>query len=260
MVNYGTDQPNIDTTTSKYGLHLAATAGMVTAGVYGGASGGSYEAGVYFKAGSINSYLMRLGSTFAIASNGSIGIGALPTVGNMIEITADHTGNTISIGAQVAGEIQSDVTAEYNGFQSYPAIVNAAFSLPYVYHFRAKQGTFTGGARTPPTVQHGFYAGQSLTGATNNYGFFSALDAAPGAWSFYGGGGAAALFSGNVIIGPGQLANNATDGFLYVSTTTSGAPTGTPTSYADRVPIVVDDTNLRIYVRIGGVWRYAQLV
>ncbi len=65
--------------------------------------------------------------------------------------------------------------------------------------------------------------------------------------------------AGSVIIGAGQLADNATDGFLYIPGTTSGAPTGTPTTQSGRHPIVVDDTNNRLYVWNGSAWKYATL-
>lgn len=65
--------------------------------------------------------------------------------------------------------------------------------------------------------------------------------------------------SKNVVVGTAQLANSATDGFLYIPGTTSGMPTGIPTAYSGRHPIVVDDTNNRLCVNIGGTWRYAAL-
>ena len=65
--------------------------------------------------------------------------------------------------------------------------------------------------------------------------------------------------SKNFVIGSAQLANSATDGFLYIPGTTSGMPTGIPTAYSGRHPIVVDDTNNRLCVNIGGTWRYAAL-
>jgi len=54
--------------------------------------------------------------------------------------------------------------------------------------------------------------------------------------------------SGNFVIGSGELADAATDGFLYIPTTTAGAPSGTPTSYSGRVPMVYDDTNNKLYI------------
>jgi len=63
---------------------------------------------------------------------------------------------------------------------------------------------------------------------------------------------------GNVVIGTAQLADNATDGFLYIPTTTSGAPTGTPTAHSGMVPMVYDDTNNNLYVYNGG-WKKVTL-
>ncbi|WP_428411997.1 hypothetical protein [Pararhizobium sp.] len=60
--------------------------------------------------------------------------------------------------------------------------------------------------------------------------------------------------SGNVVVGTAQLADNATDGFLYIPGTTGGTPTGTPTAYAGRHPLVVDDTNQHLYIYDGSAW------
>ncbi len=62
---------------------------------------------------------------------------------------------------------------------------------------------------------------------------------------------------GNFVIGAptatAQLATTATDGFFHISSS-AGAPTGTPTVYAGRVPIHVDTTNGRLYSYFGGAW------
>lgn len=57
----------------------------------------------------------------------------------------------------------------------------------------------------------------------------------------------------NVIIGDAAIATNATNGFLYIPTC-AGTPSGTPTAYSGRVPIVYDSTNDKIYVYDGG-WK-----
>lgn len=65
---------------------------------------------------------------------------------------------------------------------------------------------------------------------------------------------------GNVAFGDGQIADAATNGFVYFPTTTAGAPTGVPaTTYSGLVPMVIDDTNFRIYIRMGGAWKMCQL-
>lgn len=62
---------------------------------------------------------------------------------------------------------------------------------------------------------------------------------------------------GNVIINTAEIATNATDGFLYIPTC-AGSPSGTPTSYTGRAPMVLDRTNNRLYLYDGG-WIYAAL-
>lgn len=68
--------------------------------------------------------------------------------------------------------------------------------------------------------------------------------------------------SKNVVVGSGEVSSSATSGFFYIpgtNSTNSGVPFGTPTSYTGRHPIIIDDTNYRIYVYAGGAWRYAAL-
>jgi hypothetical protein len=62
--------------------------------------------------------------------------------------------------------------------------------------------------------------------------------------------------NGNVVVGAAAIATNATNGFLYVPTC-AGTPTGTPTTYTGRSPIVVDSTNNKLYFYSGGSWRDA---
>jgi hypothetical protein len=64
------------------------------------------------------------------------------------------------------------------------------------------------------------------------------------------------LDDGTVICHNQALATDATGGFLYVPSC-AGTPTGTPTTQAGRVPLVVDTTNNRLYFYSGGSWRNA---
>lgn len=58
---------------------------------------------------------------------------------------------------------------------------------------------------------------------------------------------------GNIILGAAALATNATDGFLFIPTC-AGPPTGVPSVYTDRVPIVFDSVNKFLYVYLGA-WK-----
>lgn len=55
---------------------------------------------------------------------------------------------------------------------------------------------------------------------------------------------------GNVIVNTSAVATNATDGFLYIPTC-AGTPSGTPTAYSGRVPLVFDSSNNELYVYDG---------
>lgn len=59
--------------------------------------------------------------------------------------------------------------------------------------------------------------------------------------------------AGNVVVGTGALADTATNGFLYIPTTTTGAPTGVPTTFTGREPIVIGNDGL-LYFHEGGSW------
>lgn len=63
---------------------------------------------------------------------------------------------------------------------------------------------------------------------------------------------------GSVICNSGALATTATDGFFYIPTC-AGTPTGTPTSYTGRSPLVIDSTGSKLFCYVGGAWKSATL-
>jgi hypothetical protein len=52
-------------------------------------------------------------------------------------------------------------------------------------------------------------------------------------------------------MGTGALNTTATDGFLYVATC-AGTPTGTPTAFTGRAPLVYDSNNNKLWIYDGG--------
>lgn len=64
---------------------------------------------------------------------------------------------------------------------------------------------------------------------------------------------------GSIILSPnGALATSATDGFTYLPSC-AGPPTGVPTSKTGNIPMVVDSTNSKLYMYIGGAWKSVTL-
>lgn len=60
---------------------------------------------------------------------------------------------------------------------------------------------------------------------------------------------------GNVQAGLTNLAQNATDGFLYIPLVQTGAPSGTPTAKAGFAPIVFCAATGKIYAYDGSAWK-----
>lgn len=63
--------------------------------------------------------------------------------------------------------------------------------------------------------------------------------------------------SANVIFGTAAISTSATNGFVYIPTC-AGAPTGVPTSYTGRVPMVYDTTNNKLCI-YNGAWKTVTL-
>lgn len=59
--------------------------------------------------------------------------------------------------------------------------------------------------------------------------------------------------AGNIQLGGSSVTTTATNGFPYIPTC-AGTPTGTPTTKTGLAPLVVDSTNNKLYVYVGGTW------
>ena len=136
---------------------------------------------------------MRIGST------GTIGIG-IPNFPQYNLLSSKNiTGAASAYGIVSQGNIQPDVTDNAFLFAAGAFTAASTFTLTNLYHYRTGQGTF--GLGSVVTNQYAFSANVSLTGATNNYGFYSSLAAATGRWNFYAAGTADNYFAGRVLIG-----------------------------------------------------------
>jgi hypothetical protein len=136
-----------------------------------------------------------------IDTSGNVGIGgtaAIAFVKCQINGTLPTSG-TLSIGFSQDAAIPSGTTTLYAGFNNAAGTQAASFTLVSYAHYRASQGTF--GAGSAVTNQFGYLAESTITGATNNYGFYGNIASGSGRWNFYAAGTADNYFAGNTGIG-----------------------------------------------------------
>jgi hypothetical protein len=129
---------------------------------------------------------------------GSLGIGATNLTGRSLSVSKNITGATTSYAIRQDGIIQSDVTTDARGYHNSLSTAASAFTLANYYHYIATQGTIGGGSAV--TNQYGFVV-DFLTSATNNYAFFSNINAAANRWNIYMAGTAANYMAGSLGIG-----------------------------------------------------------
>jgi hypothetical protein len=165
-------------------------------------------------------------SAVTIADDGGVGIGATTTADIPLRVSLVGTGANIN-GIRVSGTTPATATGSHKLFQTVATTVASAFTLPNLTHYEAFQSTI--GAGSTVTSQYGFYAQANLTGATNNYGFYSAIASGTGRFNFYAAGTADNYFAGKVGIGTTtpaqalQVSNSAGDAVALVSGGTSSA-------------------------------------
>jgi hypothetical protein len=183
-----------------------------------------------------------------IDSAGRLGIGTTAPAGYSIRSAKSVTGATTAYGIIQEGIVQSDVTVAYNPIVTSVGTQAAAFTLSSLRHFYANQTTF--GAGSTVTNQYGFFVESSLTGATNNYGFYSNIPAAANRFNFYANGTATNYFAGNTIIDVTDNTNAAlritqlgTGNALLVEDSTN--PDSTPFVVTADGRVVVGDTQAR---------------
>ena len=156
----------------------------------------------------------------------------------------------LSVVSDARYTVPSGTTTAALGYQSFAQTQAASFTLATLKHYSAEQGTI--GAGSAITNQIAFFADSGLTGATNNYGFYGAIDAGTNRFNCYMIGTARNYFNGGVEVASGTT--TMTSGFTHIPAA-AGAPTGAPTNPSGNVPMYYDSTNNKIYVYSGGTWR-----
>lgn len=159
--------------------------------------------GVYLPAANTLGLATNSTSRFQIGATGDIGFGVADGAGRAFNFKRNITGYTSAYGIIIQSTVQSDVTVDADMFYSNPSTVASAFTLSALRHFYAEQGTI--GATSSVTTQQAFFAGSSLTGAANNYGFYGNIASGTSRWNFYANGTAANYFAGQTTVGSTSL-------------------------------------------------------
>lgn len=143
--------------------------------------------------------------------NGRVGIGTSTLTGTNaynLRIGLPITGGTSNINYALLqnGVVQSDTTVQAFGITNQLFTQATSFTLTSYWHFNAFQSTL--GAGSAITNQYGYYAGQSLVSATNNYGFWSGIPTGSNNnWNLYMAGTAPNYMAGRLGIGSTNITN-----------------------------------------------------
>ena len=146
------------------------------------------------------------GSTGAAVFNNAVGIGTGTLLEYSLNIAKNITGATTAYGVRAQGTVQSDVTTLVSNFGSLMNTAAASFTLTDFVHHRSMQGTI--GSGSVVTNQYGYYADSSMTGATNNFGFYGNIASASNNWNLYMNGTANNYMAGSLGIGTTSLTGN----------------------------------------------------
>ena len=161
-----------------------------------------------------------------IDSAGQVAIGSSTSTAQSFRVAKAITGSTTAYSIVNQAAVQSGVTSSATMFYSGAATQAASFTLSSLNHYSADQNTF--GASSTVTNQYGFVANSSLTGATNNYGFYSNIASGTGRWNFYANGTASNFFGGDIYLGStnGYTTSGITSPLLNASVTSAGEGIG----------------------------------
>jgi hypothetical protein len=190
----GGGNPATSGTTQTYGIARIGSSGAAALDV------GTYAAGQVWMQG-VNVTNLATNYDLVLQPNGgNVGIGGTAAATNKLEITGTlPTSGNVSRGARLTGTVPSGSTTATVGFESVLSTQAAAFNAGSVYHF-VTQGV-TLGAGSTLTNQFGYFVDSTLTGATNNYGFYSNIASGSNRWNFYAAGTARNYFAGSTGIG-----------------------------------------------------------
>jgi collagen type VII alpha len=179
------------TVTNQFADYVDSSFGTTGAtNIYGWYGGLASAASTYnlYMAGSANNYMA-----------GSLGIGSTSLSAINMRVSKSVTGGTTAFNFVSDGTIGSDVTTNAVLNRAVGITQAATFTLTNLIYNQAVQGTF--GLNSTVTTQSGFVADNTLTGATNNYGFRGSIASGANRYNLYMDGTANNYINGNVGIG-----------------------------------------------------------
>lgn len=172
--------------------------------------GGTNNFGFYGNiASGTNRWNLYMNGTAYNYLGGRLGIGLTTASSTNVGVNLAITGSTISNGIYQFGTVQSDVTSSAYGFRNIINTAASAFTLGTYSHFASIGGTI--GAGSTVTTQIGFVVEATMTGATNNYGYYGTLASAANTWNLYMAGTAANYMAGVLNIGTTTLSGFSLD-------------------------------------------------
>jgi hypothetical protein len=150
-------------------------------------------------AAAANNYNLYLDGTANNYIAGSLGIGSTSLGAINMRVSKSLTGGTTAFNFVSDGTIGSDVTTNAVLNRVVGQTQAATFTLTNLIYNQAVQGTF--GLNSTVTTQSGFTADNTLTGATNNYGFRGSIASGVNRFNLYMDGTANNYSAGNLGIG-----------------------------------------------------------
>ena len=178
------------TVTNAFGFTASSLLGTNATNGYGFSSDLAAAANKwnFYAGGTANNYMA-----------GSLGIGSTNLSAINLRLSKSITGGTTAINFLSDGTISSDVTGTAVLNRTSGITAAATFTLTNLIYNQAVQGTF--GLNSTVTTQSGFTADNTLTGATNNYGFRGSIASGANRFNLYMDGTANNYSAGNFGIG-----------------------------------------------------------
>lgn len=185
--------PTINTAASVGGTWTAAATWTLPAHTLGGTvSGGGNQVNNVV----IGTVTPLAGFFTSLSASGIAAIGGSTSADRLLNISGPITGGVNAYGVMINGTVQSGVTSGVYVYRTSVSVVDAAFTLPSLFHFYATKASF--GASATVTLQAGFTASAAISGAASNYGFFGNLVAGAGSYNCYMSGSAPNYFAGDM--------------------------------------------------------------